>query len=497
MDDRYRLLAESSPSGVYLVQDRLLRYVNPAMAKMFGYTVEEVVDRLSPLDLVHPDDRPLVTENIRRRIEGDIDELRYECRALRKDGSSFPVEAYGRRIEYDGKSGIVGTLIDNTDRRRAQDELRASEQRFRDYSEIVSDWFWETGPDHRFSRISGKPPDWGISDRFIGSYRWDLAADRDDEPEKWRAHLAVLDAHQPYRGFKYRIARPDGTALYMSVSGKPLFDAGGRFLGYCGTAADVTAEVRAEQAEHALREAQLALAHANRVETMGQFAASIAHEVSQPIGAAIVGAETALRWLAHQPPELERAGQAIDRGLKDTKRAADIIDRIRAMVKKAPERKDDLRINEAISEVVELARGEISKNSVALQIKLAEALPIIQGDRVQLQQVMLNLIMNAVEAMSQARTARRELLISSQSEADSVLVAVRDSGPGLPEAALERAFEAFYTTKSNGLGMGLSICRSIVEAHGGRLWATANVPIGAAFLFTIPVILPAPQTLPR
>jgi PAS domain S-box-containing protein len=210
MNDRYRLLAESSPSGIYLVQENLLRYVNPAMARMFGYDVEEVVNRLGPLDLVHPDDRSLVLENIRRRIEGDMEETRYECRGLRKDGSAFPVEAYGRRIEHDGKPGIVGTLVDNADRRRAQDELRASEQRFRDYSEIVSDWFWESGPDHRFSRISGKPPDRAISERFIGSYRWELAADREDEPEKWRAHLAILDAHRPFRGFKYRIARPDG-----------------------------------------------------------------------------------------------------------------------------------------------------------------------------------------------------------------------------------------------------------------------------------------------
>jgi len=488
MKDSYRLLAESSPSGICLIQEGLLRYINPAMVRMFGYAAEEMVDRLGPPDLVHPDDRPLVLENIRRRVEGDMEESRYECRGLRKDGSVFPVEVHGRRIDLDGKLAIVASLVDDTDRRRAQDELRASEQRFRDYSEIVSDWFWETGPDHRFSRISGKAPDWGISGRFIGSHRWELAADYDDEPEKWRAHLIVLDAHQPFRGFKYRIARPDGSALYMSVSGKPLFDAGGNFLGYRGTAADVTAEVRAEQAEQALRKAQLALAHANRVETMGQFAASIAHEVNQPIGAAVLDAETAQRWLARQPPDLERVAQAMDRILKDTRRAADIITRIRAMVKKTPERKDDLKINETISEVIELARSEISKNGVELRTRLAEALPMIHADRVQLQQVMLNLIMNAVEAMSQLREDRRELLINSQSETDCVLVAVRDSGPGLPEAALEQAFDAFYTTKSGGLGMGLSICRSIVEAHGGRLWATANAPKGAIFQFTIPVI---------
>jgi len=493
IDDLHRLLAESSPSGICLVQDNLLRYANPTMARMFGYAVEDVVNRLDPLQLVHPDDRPLVSENIRRRIEGEVDEIRYEFRGLRKDGSVFPVEVHGRQIKHGGKTAIVGMLADNTDRRRAQDELRASEQRFRDYSEIVSDWFWESGPDHRFSRISGKPPDWAIHDRFIGSYRWDLAADHEEEPEKWRAHIAVLDAHQPFRGLKYRIARPDGTALYMSVSGKPLFDSDGKFLGYRGTAADATAEVRAEQAERALHEAQVALAHANRVETVGQFAASIAHEVNQPIAAAIMNAGTAQRVLARQPPDLELAGEAIDGCLKDTQRAAEIIDRIRALVRKTPERKEDLKINETISDVIEFARGEISKNGVELRITLAEALPIIRGDRVQLQQVMLNLIINAVEAMSQTTEGRRELVISSQSAADSVLVAVRDSGQGLPESALERAFEAFYTTKSNGLGMGLPICRSIVEAHGGRLWATANVPKGAAFQFTVPVISGGPN----
>ena len=264
-----------------------------------------------------------------------------------------------------------------------------------------------------------------------------------------------------------------------------------RFTG--GTAADATAEVRAEQAERALHEAQVALAHANRVETVGQFAASIAHEVNQPIAAAIMNAGTAQRVLARQPPDLELAGEAIDGCLKDTQRAAEIIDRIRALVRKTPERKEDLKINETISDVIEFARGEISKNGVELRITLAEALPIIRGDRVQLQQVMLNLIINAVEAMSQTTEGRRELVISSQSAADSVLVAVRDSGQGLPESALERAFEAFYTTKSNGLGMGLPICRSIVEAHGGRLWATANVPKGAAFQFTVPVISGGPN----
>jgi C4-dicarboxylate-specific signal transduction histidine kinase len=175
------------------------------------------------------------------------------------------------------------------------------------------------------------------------------------------------------------------------------------------------------------------------------------------------------------------------RVVEDGQRATEIVDRTRTMIKKGPARNDKVEINEAILEVSGLTRSEISKNGVSLKTQLAKDLPGIQGDRVQLQQVMLNLIMNAVEAMSQMAESPRELLISTRIEAGCVLVEVRDSGPGLSEPALERVFEAFYTTKSTGLGMGLSICRSIVEAHGGRLWATKNVPRGAAFQFTVPI----------
>jgi C4-dicarboxylate-specific signal transduction histidine kinase len=229
------------------------------------------------------------------------------------------------------------------------------------------------------------------------------------------------------------------------------------------------------------------LAHANRVATMGQLSASIAHEVNQPIAAAITNAHAALRWLGARPPDLEEVRQALGRILRDGNRAGDVIGRIRDLIRKAPPRKDGLEINEAILEVIALTRGEVVKNGVCVQTQLAEGLPLIQGDRVQLQQVILNLIINAVEAMSGAGGGSRELLISTGiAEPDGVLVMVRDSGPGLAPASLERLFEAFYTTKPGGLGMGLSVCRSIIEAHSGRLWATANLPQGAVFQFTVP-----------
>jgi C4-dicarboxylate-specific signal transduction histidine kinase len=220
---------------------------------------------------------------------------------------------------------------------------------------------------------------------------------------------------------------------------------------------------------------------------MGQLTASIAHEVNQPIAAMVTNAEAARRWLNHQPPNLEEAQQSLARIVKDGSRAGDVIGRIRELIKKTPPRKDGVDMNEAIREVIELTRGEAVKTGVSVQAELVEGLPLVHGDRVQLQQVMLNLIINAVEAMGSVRDGPRELLISTrQAEPDGVLVMVQDSGPGLAPATHEHLFEAFYTTKPTGLGMGLSICRSIIEAHGGRLWAEANEPRGTTFQFLMP-----------
>jgi signal transduction histidine kinase len=194
-----------------------------------------------------------------------------------------------------------------------------------------------------------------------------------------------------------------------------------------------------------------------------------------------------VRWLARQPPNLENASTFIERIIKDGKRTADIVSRIRDFSKKAPVRKIDLDVNEAIVEIMELTRVAMSEHSVSVKMQLSDALPRILGDRVQLQQVILNLIMNAIEAMSEVREGSRALVISTDEDAsEGLLVAVADSGPGLTPAGFERLFETFYTTKPSGLGMGLPICRTIIEAHGGRLWATANVPQGAVFQFTVP-----------
>jgi PAS domain S-box-containing protein len=247
------------------------------------------------------------------------------------------------------------------------------------------------------------------------------------------------------------------------------------------------AEAEARESERRYREMQLEVAHSNRVATMGQLTASIAHEVNQPIAGAAINAEAALRWLGARPPDLEEVRQALGRIVKDAHRAGDVIGRIREIIKKAPPRKEGVDINEAIHEVIELTHSEAVKNGASVETALGEGLPLVEGDRVQLQQVVLNLIVNAVQAMGAVAEGPRELFITTaRAEPDGVLVAVKDSGPGLAPASLEQLFAPFYTTKPGGLGMGLSICRSIIEAHGGRVWVSANLPRGAIFNFTVP-----------
>ncbi|MCP3709944.1 ATP-binding protein [Paraburkholderia sp. CNPSo 3274] len=243
-----------------------------------------------------------------------------------------------------------------------------------------------------------------------------------------------------------------------------------------------------KRAEAQARQLQLELAHANRVTAIGQLAASISHEMKQPIAATAVNASTGLRCLELDPPNVGEARQAFDRIVRDTRRAGEVIKRIHGLVNKAPTTNEILQINEAIREVLALASSEANRNGVSVRLQLAEALPPIKGDRVQVQQVMLNLIINAIDAMSTVDDGTRELTISTAiNEPGAVLVAVRDCGPGIAPENTERLFEPFYTTKASGMGMGLSICHSIVKAHGGRLWASANVPRGALFQFTLPV----------
>jgi C4-dicarboxylate-specific signal transduction histidine kinase len=289
--------------------------------------------------------------------------------------------------------------------------------------------------------------------------------------------------------FEHRLLMPNESTKYLRVVGRLCKNQSGNFE-FLGAVTDVTERKRAEEAlrqkETSLREAQTELAHVSRVTTMGQLAASIAHEVNQPLAGIVTNANAGLRWLAGELPNINEAREAIRRIIRDGNRAGDVIARMRALFEKACSTREQLDINEAIEEVVILTQTEARRNRVTLREELAADLPRVMGDRVQLQQVIMNLTLNAIEAMSTVQDRARELLIKTQRGKDNeVWVAVQDSGIGFDPQNAQRMFDPFHTTKSGGLGMGLSISRSIVESHGGRLWAVSNDGPGATFQFTL------------
>ncbi len=283
--------------------------------------------------------------------------------------------------------------------------------------------------------------------------------------------------------------RKDGTRVPVLVTNTNIHRDAGQRLAFVVDLSDrKQAEEAARDSEQRCQEAMTELARVNRVAITGQLSASIVHEVSQPIAGAVTNAQVALRRLSAEPLNVDEVRLALNRMVRDGNRAADVIHRIRALINKAAPRRENLEINQAILDVVALTRGEVVKNGVSLRTQLAENLPSIQADRVQLQQVVLNLVVNAVEAMSSSGDELRDLRISTaRVGSDAVLITVQDSGPGVDPADRARVFDTFYSTKSKGLGMGLSICRAIVEGHGGKLWVSTCVPRGAIFQFTLPV----------
>jgi PAS domain S-box-containing protein len=460
------------------------------MFRIFGY------DKVAPATLemalrrVHPEDLA--------RVQGGIDRLsqdRNDCaddyRLLMPDGSIKHVRLVVHATnEGPGGMDFIGAVTDLTTVKEANQALQESEQRFCDYAETASDWYWETDPDHRFTPLTERVRELGrlpLTSR-VGLARWDFAEDVESQPEKWELHRSTLEARQPFRDFVYPAVRFDGSLMYVKVSGKPVYDAKGDFLGYRGTGNDVTAVVRADQAEAALGQMQAELVHISRITTLGELVASIAHEVNQPIAGTLTSAQAALRWLGAETPNLDKARESLARIVRDSIRAGAVVDRIRNLIKKAPSREERVDANAAIREVIELTRSEATKDGVVVRTELAESLPLIRGDRVELQQVILNLVLNAVEAMSALTDGPRELQITtSKSGSDHALIVVRDTGPGLAPAVEENLFKAFHTTKPKGLGLGLSICRSIVESRGGRMWASGNAPRGAVFQFMLPI----------
>jgi C4-dicarboxylate-specific signal transduction histidine kinase len=294
--------------------------------------------------------------------------------------------------------------------------------------------------------------------------------------------LAIRDGKD--FAFEYRLLLPDGAVKHLQITAHRSSTDADESLEFVGAVMDVTER---KHSEDALDRMRLNLVHVSRVSTLGQMAASIAHEINQPLAAITINGNASLRWLASEPPNLHEAREATHRIVRDGQRAGDVITHLRSLFRGDASPKERLGMNDVVWEVVAITRAEAQKGGTSIRTQMAEDLPPVGGDRVQLQQLVLNLIMNAVEAMSGVRDRRREIVITTGSgEAGEVLVAVQDSGVGLDPEEQDKIFDAFYTTKRTGMGMGLAISRSIVEHHGGRLWAEPNDGPGATFLFTIP-----------
>jgi PAS domain S-box-containing protein len=487
-EDRLRLVIDTIPTLVWRAgPEGSPDFLNQTALDYTGLSLDQA--EFGWPRAFHPDDKKgMLVKWSAIRASGMPGGL--EARLRRFDGEYrwFLFQAEPLRDEAGNIVKWYGSSTDIEDRKRTEEALRESEQRFRDYAETASDWFWEHGPDHRVTRISEHVSDIGFAPSGLaGLSRWDIATDVESEPEKWRMHRAMLDARQPFRDFVYTVDVA-GSPVYVQASGKPIHDANGNFLGYRGTGSNITAKIRADQAEQALRKAQAELAHVARVTTLGELTASIAHEVNQPLAAVVANAEACLRWLDRRTPDLNAARRSVEWVIDDGNRASEVIRRILALAKKTDIEKVPLDVNHVVREVVALVQRELTSHRVSLRMELAPSLSVILGDRVQLQQVMLNLVMNGIEAMQSVADRPLVLVIRSrQDETQQVLVSVTDCGVGISAENADRLFNAFFTTKTSGMGMGLSICRSIIEAHGGRLWATANVPHGATFQFTLPV----------
>src|SRR6202034_3727034 len=323
-----------------------------------------------------------------------------------------------------------------------------------------------------------------------GAPPWEKRIERlhPDDRLHWKSALERAIVEKTDYDVVFRIVLPDGTIRWIHTVGHPFLTGAGELVQFLGSSTDITELKSAEQEREKLRQLEDDLAHINRVSMLGEMAASLAHEIKQPIAAAITSANSCIEWLAHEPPNLDRARVAANKVDKYGNRAAEIIDRIRSLYKKSPSQRKLVDVNQIIHEMLTLLKGEADRCSVAMRTELATELPKVRAERVQLQQVFMNLMLNAIEAM---QDEGGDLTVKSQLQDSQLRLSVSDTGVGLPTEKMEQIFSAFFTTKSQGSGMGLAISRSIVESHGGRLWATANDDgRGATFYFTLAAEVP-------
>jgi PAS domain S-box-containing protein len=507
LEAKVRRLVDSNIIGicVWNLEGEIIE-ANEAFLHTVGYSREDLISGrvrwtdLTPAEWWDRDERAVA----QLKATGTAQPFQKEY--FRKDGSRVPVLIGAAMFEGSGNEGVA-FVLDLGEQKRAEEALRASEERWSKLAENSSAGIALIAPDGRFiaANLALQKMLGYTEDELQGRTTLDVTHPEDRAATEARIAEAYEGQRRVHRAEK-RYVRKDGSVMCADVS-SVFVPASGNNSAFFSTV--IVDRTERKQAEEALQKAQAELAHVTRVTTLGELSATIAHEVNQPLAAVVTNANASLRWLAGDSPNLTEAREAMRRIIRDGKRADEIIGRIRALAKKAPPQKDWIDLNETIGEVIAMVRSEAQRTSVSLQAKLANDLPLILGDKIQLQQVILNLLMNGIEAMSGVSEGPRELVVSSErvteipgeSEEDTfqdkalahtegthVLIAVRDSGPGLDPKGLNRLFDAFYTTKPKGLGMGLAISRSIIEAHGGRLEAKVNAPRGAVFQFTLPIL---------
>ena len=478
---KIRRLVDADIIGIFFSRKGRIIEANDAFLRMLGYDREDLAaGRVYWPELSPPEwrERDLLT---RALLDSTGIVPPFEKEYCRKDGSRVPVLIGATLFEKGGEEGVA-FVLDLTERKRAEEALRESERNLRSAIDGIPGLVAILAPNGDVEAVNRQILEYcGASLEEMKNWGTNGTIHHEDLPHLAEVFSKSIAAGVPYQT-EARIRRFDGAYRWFDIRGIPVRDTSDRISRWYALLTDTEDRT---QALARLQQMQSDFARINRVSVMGELAASLSHEIAQPIASARNNARAAQNFLKMKPPNLDEVREALACVVADADRSGDIIDRIRDQVKKAPPRKERFDLNAAINEVIVLARSATLGNGVSVQTRLADGLLHVQGDRVQLQQVLLNLILNAAEAMGSVLGAR-DLLISTQQDQTGVLVAVRDSGPGIDPAHLESVFDAFYTTKPSGTGMGLSICRSIIGAHGGRLWAEANEPRGAVFRFTLP-----------
>jgi PAS domain S-box-containing protein len=485
-DEFHRVIVETASDTVVSINHKGdVIFANHAVKRTFGYDPSELIGQ--SLTMLMPEYlRDLHSGGFHRyqkTAHRNINWHGIELIGLRKTGEEFPVEVSFGELVDEGHPVFTGFIRDISERKQAEETLRASERNLSLIIETIPGLVWCAAVDGELTYLNQRLLDYtGTRADDWAQQGWKTLLHPEDAEPTAQAWSGAVATGQPFEA-QCRIRRSDGVYRWFQALGQAARDSAGKVNRWYGLLIDIDER---NQMEEALRNSQARLSRAIRTATVGEFAAAIAHEINQPLAAVVANGQACLRWLAAQPPGTARAKEAAERIVRDGKEAGEVVRRIRSLFKQSTLERVELDLNEVIGEVLHMLNTEIVRRRVAVETDLGRNLAPIAGDRVQLQQLIFNLLLNGIDSMDAAMDLPKRLFISSkQSSVETVLFAVRDSGSGVKDP--DRIFDAFFTTKENGMGMGLAICRSIVEAHHGRLWVESGEGSGAIFSFTLPV----------